>query len=337
MKLSSFLNGSTEGRLPTVLFAFGLFLLLATPDWPDPAPAPVGALVSPLEAEPVAFDREGLGRDRAGALRFLGGWSLTSGDPRFGGISSLHVENGWATATSDAGSLIRFPIPGTAGAGRVRIDPIVQGPGRGTRKSDRDAEGMFLSGADAWVLFESPRQIWRYDRATWRAQASAAPRGMRRWTRAWGAEAIVRLADGRFLIFSEMASREPGLARAMLFGGDPALPTTPSAPVSYRAPVGFRATDAALLPDGRLLVLNRRFNWLEGVGAALMMIDPRAIRPGAVLEGREIARLQWPFVIDNMEGLSVTREGGRTIVWLVSDDNFNPVQRTLLLKFVLAE
>jgi len=324
-------------RATGALLGAGLFLALATPDWPDPPPPPAGALVSALAAESVAFDREGQSRDRAGALRFLGGWALTSDDARFGGISALHVERGWATATSDAGSLIRFPIPGTSRAGRVRIDPIVQGPAPGTRKADRDAEGLLLVGTEAWVLFESPRQIWRYDRLSWRAQARTAPRGMRRWTRAWGAEAIVRLADGRFLILSEMASREAGLARAMLFAGDPALPNTPSASVSYRAPDGFRATDATLLPDGRLLVLNRRADWLEGVGAALVVIDARTIRPGAVLEGREMARLEWPFIVDNMEGLSVTREGGRTIVWLASDNNFNPIQRTLLLKFELVE
>ena len=42
--------------------------------------------------------------------------------------------------------------------------------------------------------------------------------------------------------------------------------------------------------------------------------------------------------VDNMEALSVTREGDRTIVWIASDDNFNPLlQRTLLMKFALAE
>jgi hypothetical protein len=38
-----------------------------------------------------------------------------------------------------------------------------------------------------------------------------------------------------------------------------------------------------------------------------------------------------------MEALAVEREGGRTILWIASDDNFNPLQRTLLLKFGLDE
>ena len=36
-----------------------------------------------------------------------------------------------------------------------------------------------------------------------------------------------------------------------------------------------------------------------------------------------------------MEGVALRREGDRTFVYLVSDDNFNPLQRTLLMKFEL--
>ena len=38
-----------------------------------------------------------------------------------------------------------------------------------------------------------------------------------------------------------------------------------------------------------------------------------------------------------MEGVSLTQEGGRTIVWMISDDNQVPVERTLLLKFELVD
>jgi len=55
----------------------------------------------------------------------------------------------------------------------------------------------------------------------------------------------------------------------------------------------------------------------------------------AVVRGREIARLETPLVHDNIEGVAVTREGGRTTIWLVSDDNQSMMQRTLLLKFRL--
>ena len=42
--------------------------------------------------------------------------------------------------------------------------------------------------------------------------------------------------------------------------------------------------------------------------------------------------------IDNMEGLAVHRdEAGRTILTLVSDDNYSILQRTLILQFALVE
>jgi hypothetical protein len=100
---------------------------------------------------------------------------------------------------------------------------------------------------------------------------------------------------------------------------------------------GYRVSDATLLPDGRLLILNRRFEWLEGFSLVVTIADARGLRPGDTIESREIARLQPPLTIDNMEGVSVAVENGRTIVWLVSDDNFSPLQQTLLLKFALIE
>ena len=56
-----------------------------------------------------------------------------------------------------------------------------------------------------------------------------------------------------------------------------------------------------------------------------------------MIEPREIAHFAAPVTVDNMEALSVTREGGRTIVRLASDDNFMRWQRTLLLEFELRE
>lgn len=328
----SFLN-----RLSWAGFALLCFVLLATPLRPGPPAARPGAATARLHVAPVPLDRASPARDRIGGLVFLGGWALASDDPRFGGISAMHVGGGIVTAVSDAGTVLRFPVPAGAGESQVQVAPVPRGPGSGRRKSDRDVEAMVVDGEQVWLAFESRNQIWRYRLPGWHAEAAVAPQAMRRWRRMLGAEAMARLPDGRFLLISEGSGRQPGLSDALLFADDPALATTPAAPLRYRPPAGYRATDAALLPDGRLLVLNRRFDWLEGVSTALVLIEPGAIRPGATLEGRLLARLGWPLASDNMEALSVTGEGGRTILWLASDDNFSPLQRTLLLKFALEE
>ena len=105
----------------------------------------------------------------------------------------------------------------------------------------------------------------------------------------------------------------------------------------YRPPKGYVATDTAMLADGRAIVVNRHYTPIDGVSAVLTMIDTRAIRPGQVIAGRELARLVPPLTVDNMEALAIGREAGRTILWIASDDNFNPLQRTLLLKFALED
>ena len=59
---------------------------------------------------------------------------------------------------------------------------------------------------------------------------------------------------------------------------------------------------------------------------------------GAILLGELLAELKAPLVTENFEGITAFRDAsGATRLLLVSDDNFNDVQRTLLLSFEIAE
>ncbi|HEU0135233.1 MAG TPA: esterase-like activity of phytase family protein, partial [Allosphingosinicella sp.] len=176
--------------------------------------------------------------------------------------------------------------------------------------------------------------VWRYDRRGFEPRSSARPRAMSKWSANRGPEAMVRLADGRFLIFAEGPG---GVSEALLFAGDPAVPGTPSTRLRYRPPEGFRITDAALLPDGRLALLNRSISLFSGFTAKLTIATLPASGEGSVIAGEEAAVFEGRVARDNLEALSVTREDGRTILWLASDDNYSPFQRTLLMKFALAE
>ena len=337
MILGGFPEQLWRSRTKRSLFLLLVLAALATNLPLPPDPAPPGPAVATLTFSPVALDESDPGRRRIGSLFYLGGWVLSSDSARFGGLSSLHVEGGEATALSDDGTLFRFALPAGRGQEPVRIDPLGDGPGPATLKSNRDTESMVILGPWLWAGFEKHNMVWRYRLADLRAAASAQPRLMRDWRANSGAEGMVRLGDGRFLVFCECPDDNRPLSDVVLFEGDPADPRTPSVLLHYRRVPGYRVSDATLLPDGRLLMVNRRFEWLEGVSAALTVADSRDLRAGAVIEGREIARLRPPLTVDNMEGVSVTIEDGRTIVWLVSDDNFFPLQRTLLLKFALVE
>ncbi len=312
-----------------------MLLLLATNIPLPPKQPPDGPGEAPLSFSPVRLEANDPARHGPGRLHFLAGWELSSPDPRFGGLSGLHVEGGEAIAVSDAGMILRFPLPGVSPTPRVRFQPVEQGPGPARNRRTRDTEGLQVLGDRLWLSFERYNAVWRYDRATLRAQAAARPAAMRRWKGNSGAEAMVRLADGRFLIFAEGRDNGLPLSDAVLFAGDPAVAGTPAVRLSYRRPPGYRVTDAALLPDGRILILSRSLSGLR-LSAKLVLADVRRLAPGGTIVGEELATFAAPLLVDNMEALSVTREHGRTILWIASDDDFMRLfRRTLLLKFAL--
>jgi hypothetical protein len=104
----------------------------------------------------------------------------------------------------------------------------------------------------------------------------------------------------------------------------------------------FRPTGAALLPDGDMLVVERRF---PPIGARLVRLSRASLESAGPLAPREIARFERPLTLDNFEGVEARRDAsGRTLVYLLSDDNGcaktpgskrSGHQRTLLLLFVL--
>lgn len=317
-----------------IAFLLAAFVLLATfaplsLQRRDPPPA-----VSLVHFAPVPLEEERPGANRLGPLAFLGGWALTSNDARFGGISALHVEGGEALALSDAGWRIRFPLPAGHSPVRAVIAMVEEGPGPQEEKENRDVESLAVHGGRLWLGYERANAVWRYDRRDFAARASAAPGAMARWSANRGPEAMVRLADGRFLVFDE---GKGGDSEALSFAGDPAVAGTRSIRLRYRPPAGFRTTDAALLPDGRLALLHRRVALFEGFTAKLSLARPPAPVEGTLFAGEEVAAFDGAVTRDNFEALSVTREGGRTILWIASDDNYNALQRTLLMKFALVE
>lgn len=290
---------------------------------------------SVVRFEPITLDRDQPNRKMFGAFRLLGAWRLSSSNPTFGGISSMRVSDGRVTALSDAAFVLQFRFDGKREQSRLKSRPL---PGIYTsREPDRDSESMTRDPrtGEVWVGFEASNTVRRFSRNLNAKRAWAAPPAMARWPENQGPEGLVRLSDGRFLIFSE-ASPGPELStEVLLFPGDPILYSRSPLRFFYKPPSGFSPTDAAELPDGRVLVLNRHFSIFDGVSAMVTVIDPRQIAADRIIPSKLIVQLKPPLNIDNMEALSIERIAGRIIVWIGSDDNFNPMQQTLLFKFEL--
>jgi hypothetical protein len=287
--------------------------------------------VSRIVATPLTG--EALPGQRVGALRYVSGYALTSADPRFGGISAITRTADGFLALSDGGTVMK--MDGANGRpATLNLFPLPAGPGSAAVKADRDSEAFTRDRLGRfWVAFERHNSVWRYAANFGQAQASHAPAAMKRWGMNSGAEAMVRLNDGRFLLFSEGAGRVPRSSDVLLFDRDPTDPRARASHLSYRLPEGFAVTDAALLGDGRLATLHRRVSLSSGFVASIGIIPLTAFRPGAVAEPRIVATLERPFPTDNMEALAIERVGKRTMMWIASDDNFIGLQRTLLLQF----
>jgi hypothetical protein len=105
----------------------------------------------------------------------------------------------------------------------------------------------------------------------------------------------------------------------------------------------YLISDDNFVPTGadrlgqEIYAVERRFALVDGgFVARVLVFDAAQVGAGARVQGRELARLAWPALQENFEGIAV-RPGadGRVLLYLISDDNFLPIQRTLLLQFSL--
>jgi hypothetical protein len=300
-----------------------------------------------LSAKRIAFSEEPVPvPPLVGKLEFRGGLHLTSPDRRFGGWSGIVAREGGAEliAVSDGGYwLIVQPRYDRAGnlndvAARGEIGALRDPIGNPVRRSRRDAEEIAWLPEGMAVAFEGDHRIWLYPHGgtpfALLPRVIDAPSGLRRAPANQGLETLVGLADGRLLAITEGLFASPGLLQGWVSAGPPHRNW---APVTWRTVGQFVPTGAARLPNGDVLVLERRFSWIGGLASRIARLAARDIRPGAVLSGLEVARLEVPLVHENFEGIAVARRGAETLVYLISDDNYNPaLQRTLLVMFALS-
>lgn len=311
------------------------------------APAAGAGQGRPLELDTaqVRLDATRPERMRAGGLEWRGGLVLTSADAAFGGLSGLVVEpdRQRVTAVGDQGIWVTARLAGDP-AGRLvgleaaRIGQLADQDGRPLeRKAWQDAEELSpLPDGGMLVAFEREHRLWRYLGSTEPPLAGtpepvAAPDGLLRAPANGGAEAAAVLADGRILLFAEGLG--DAATRAGFLHQDGAWHA-----VTLARRGGFLPTGLAQGPDGDLLLLERRGGWDVPFAARLSRIPLADVRPGARLRGEELAVLERPLAVDNLEGIAAVRgPGGGTLVYLLSDDNFAADQRTLLLAFALIE
>ncbi|MDK2760081.1 MAG: esterase-like activity of phytase family protein [Sphingopyxis sp.] len=273
-----------------------------------------------------------------GPMRFDRGWHLVSPHSRFGGFSALaRTGAGEFLLVGDNGYATRLSLDSRGAVSKVRIGALPTIDGRPARKSMADTEAMFVdrTRGEVWLALEGVNQIWRLDADLSKIE-SRRRLPMPRWPANRGPEAMARLEGGRTIVFSEDADDDPRGRQALLYRGDPAAPGPAPVRFFYDSQGRGLVSDAAALPDGRVLIVHRRLGFDPIFTTIVAIVDPADIAPDAVVRSRTIGRVPRP-IAENYEGAAISIEQGRTWLWLVADDNFNSWQRSLLLKFELTD
>ncbi|MGA0563900.1 esterase-like activity of phytase family protein [Ancylobacter sp. VNQ12] len=289
------------------------------------------------------------GAARIGALEFRGGLVLSAASGDFGGWSGLVIDPDGAgiLAVSDRGTWLAGRIDSEGdrptGIAEARLAPM-RAAGGGTLAGQRrgDVESLARVKGGLVVGIERVQEIWRFDgddplKATGRrllADADIARRGSNE-----GPEALLAPPSGApaaLIVIAEESPDDPATLPGFLFG--PLDKPVATGRFAIERIDEFAATDAALSDDGMVYLLERRYDMLRGPAMRIRRFPLSEIAPGARIRGEVLAEANRSAAIDNMEAIALHRNAaGELIITLLSDDNFSPLQRSLLLRFAVMQ
>ena len=300
-----------------------------------------------IRATAISTFRPGSSETRFGSLEFVGGLELSSDNALLGAISAirfrpdqLHFISVLDTGHWLTGAIERDGNGRLKGIGDARIVPMIDRHGGiDAGEGGMDSEGLALRGDHVLVSYEQYHRVDVYPDPGFEISLPDGtmpipiPRVELRANRSLEALMIAPqsslLAGGAVIVTEDSLDDQGNMSAAVLDG-----------PLQGRFTVrrhcGFGVSDGVFLPDGDLLLLERRFGLMHGLGVRIRRIAGADIKPGAVVDGRVIFEAGPGDQIDNMEGLDVFRAAdGALHLILVSDDNHSILQRSLMLEFRL--
>lgn len=313
------------------------------------SPAYADTISADIQTRSISNFQVGSDETRFGAFEFIAGLEITSNNNLVGAMSGFRFsenrENFIGVADTGfwfKGTLDRDEEGIPVGIKSFELAPIRDQNGNSSgRKWQFDAEGIALRGDMVFVSFERNARIDGYplDGLFTAAAMQTVPVQIpsREFRQNGGLEALAIAPknsplNGAMVALSERSVDKDGNLFASIADG----PGRGVFKVKRDPP--FNVTDADFLPNGDLLILERRFNIASGVGMRIRKIAGADIKKGAVVDGQVLLEAGAGFQIDNMEGMSITTDDqGQIFVTLISDDNHSFLQRNLLLEFKLLE
>lgn len=323
---------SRFGRLACVWIALSLTACAASLGAPQPYPlSSDGWTPGVAELRSVSLGLPG-GAQLADGVRFAGGLQLIAAP-----TSTLHslsdlklTGDGGFVTVSDAGDLVRGDIRLDAAGRLIGLDHfrsrrLTLEDGRAiSDKQDGDAEGLVVTpSGDLLVSFERRHRIWNYGPLS---ALKTQPTPMRApdfaFTENDGMEGLAVAPRGWRVSGEDGGVWDCSSARCTVVTAPPETPIPDS---------DYRITGLDRDPSGD--------GWLVVQRLYRAPIDMRArvrrMAPDGTL-GPILIELKLPGTTDNFEGIAAVTRHGKTRLYILSDDNFNPAQRTLMLAFDLS-
>lgn len=281
------------------------------------------------QVRPIGLGLPG-GVQLAPGVRFAGGIQIAAprGD-RLHGLSDLKLAGGDMVAVTDSGDLVRgrlaFDRRGRlSGLSGLRLRGLTGEDGRAfPTRSEGDAESLAITADGELIVgFEQTPRLWSYgplaglrSRPSPRAVPPVAP----------GNDGLEALAAG-----------PGGLRAAAEVGGvwdcTPARCAEITPPPATPPPISeWRITGMDREPGGEgWFVVERLYREPIDMRARVRRMDAS----GGL--GPVLAIFSLPSTTDNFEGIAAAAGASGTRLYILSDDNDNPRQRTLLLAFDVA-
>ena len=315
-----------------------LAALLATACSQPAPPAPITPTVLSVPLFPDSPETR-----RLGQLEWRGGLELSADDARFGGLSALETsaDGQRVLAVSDSAWWITSDLRWSEQGELVDLDNLVITPmrgrdGRHLEGEAGDSEGLTALGGGRYaVSFEREHRIWCYNIGEdWSRTGQANPNPMETPPTTipiphnGGMEGLTLLDDGSLLVGIEWP-----------FSTDTLYDLWQQQSGSWHRLGVNAATEHGLTgmtaTGGYIYALERY--WTPAVGSRVRVIrfDQSGLNDGQPIEPEVIAEFDAANTVDNFEGITAFHRDGETILLIVSDDNYNPVQRTLLLAFAV--
>lgn len=193
-------------------------------------------------------------------------------------------------------------------------------------KTEGDAEAIDIKNGDIFIAFERNHRVLRYANEK-KPEHFINPENFKNLISNEGIEAMGFIKN-QLLLITENSKASPQTVKAYLYRNN--ILTIFYYPL-YK---NYNPTDLTILNDNEILVLERSYTPNFGNRARILTFQYSDIKENEIVRPKQLVKLKPPFPLDNYEAIGniqITEQLYK--LFIVSDNNFNPKQKNLLIEF----